>query len=169
MRILDKKDRLFGLINIIDLIVVILLLSFIPFVYQYYNMCSKNKVIKKQLISIRLKFPNMNPEIATRFSPNDVERDSFGNIIGRITEIESITPSKELTIDYNKITISQNNKNVILKVDILCSKKAEELYYYKDSLIKIGRNISFASKWYSFEGLIIGIEIPKERNTDERF
>lgn len=160
MKIIDQKGRLFGLINIIDLLVVLLLLSFIPLLYRVYETFKLEKNMVQELVFARVEFSDMTPEFVKVVSKGDTEKDASGNLVGKLVNISSAEPSKVWVVVDNKIlgAISHpTKKDLIIDAMLLCAKR-DGVLFYKNSQVKIGNTISFTTDLYNFTGKIVGLK-----------
>lgn len=160
-KIIDQKGRIFGTINVIDLSVILVLLSFIPIVFIGYKVILGGKAEDTKWVSVRIKLTEIDPEFSDVISKGDVEKDSFGKTIGKLASISSVKASKVWVIADNKMLTTIDHpvkKDILVDADILCTRQGR-IFYYKSVPVKIGSTIIFATDLYNLSGLIIGLKV----------
>jgi hypothetical protein len=162
MKIIDQKGKVFGRINIIDLSVIIVLVSFLPLLYLGYRVVALHSQREgARWVPAQIKLLNIDPEFSKVIEIGDVEKNFAGNDIGKLTAISSIKPSKVWVIVDNKTlgTIDDPiKKDMLVDADLLCEKKGGVLYY-KSTVVKIGNVITFSTDLYNLSGSIVGLKI----------
>ena len=164
MKIIDEKGRVFGLINIIDLVVIILVVSLVPLMFNLGEAIFKKKALEEEQLSVKIKFLGIDPDFVDVIKNGDIEKDFSGKKIGEIAEVVSTVPSKEWVVVDNKTLAAIDNpvkRDVIVKAKILCIKKGGAPYY-KAAQAKIGSNIIFSTDTYLLTGLIVGLDTTKK-------
>jgi len=167
MKIIDEKGRLFGKINIIDIIVVVFLLSLVPMVYYGYRIVTAEKIIPDQEhATVEVRFLVIVSEIAHAMEPGDVEKSNLCNEKGEIEKIISIKPVNPLILE-SLMSDPENSKSisnlrvpltdVTVKLNLLCTRRSETLYYDNRPL-KVGMPFIFSTDLYDASGVIVGIE-----------
>ncbi|MDD5136746.1 MAG: DUF4330 family protein [Candidatus Omnitrophica bacterium] len=169
-KIIDQKGRLFGLINVIDLSVILILVSFVPLIFIGYKIVSMGeKTEDKEWVSVKIKLVETEPEFSSIISAGDVEKDPLGKTIGRLTAIANVKPSKVwVTVDNKMLTTIDHpvKKDIVVNADILCLKK-EGTLYYKAIPVKVGNAITFTTDLYNLPGLVVGLERDKTLDINE--
>ena len=167
MKIIDEKGRLFGKINIIDIIVVVFLLSLLPMVYYGYRIITAEKIIPDQeRVTVEVRFIVIVSEIAHAMEPGDFEKSNLCNEEGEIVEIIGRRPINPVILE-SFMSESKNAKSmshlpvpltdVTVKLNLLCTRRSETLYYDNRPL-KIGMPFIFSTDLYDASGVIVGIE-----------
>ncbi len=162
-KIIDQKGKVFGLINVIDLSVILILLSFAPLIFIGYKIIGQTKekeMRDKKSVTIKIKLAEVEPEFISIVSKGDVERDSLGNKIGELIAISSIKPSKVWVIVDNKMLATIDHpvkKDIIVDVRVSCTKNKGVLYYKSDP-VKIGNAIVLSTDIYNLSGLVVGFK-----------
>lgn len=162
-KIIDQKGMVFGRINVIDLSVILLLLSFVAvMIIGYLVITQPEAVADRKWISIQIKFAEIEPELVDVIQAGDYEKDLFTKkTIGKLTGISSVKASKAwVMVDGQKLSTIDDSvkKDVIVDAEILCTKKGG-IWYYKSSPIKANNTIMFETELYNFSGLIIKMKI----------
>lgn len=164
MKFMDSDGRIFGKVNIIDLLVIVFLLCFLPLAFHAYNEWV-NKSDVKEPLKVTVRFNNVGPELSEMIKKGDVEVDLKDNVIGKITEVISVKPPELLPISNiltpDKVNVTGTyqplNRNVTVAMELLCKKRSRH-FYYKDSIVKMGPPIIFSSDMYELSGEVIGME-----------
>lgn len=163
MKIIDENGRLFGKINVIDLLVIIFFLFLTPTFYFGYRIFHKKPVApvtenveaqKKEFIEIELSFifKRIDPNVLSLISPGDKEIGKDKEIMGEILSLGEIKPySYEIAIGSAKKVIS----DAILKdLPVILRIRAEfrqNNLYYKDRQIVDNASIDFMTDKYRLE------------------
>ena len=161
MTIIDHKGRLFGLINIIDLAVLFFLLSIIAvIIFGYLTFVKSSSLQMERWITIQIRFSEIYPEISGIISSGDVEKNSSGKTIAKLTSIASITPSKVWVAVDNKVLSPIDDpvkKDIIANIEVLCTER-NGVFYYKGNPIRIGDTITFTTNLYNASGMVVDIK-----------
>ena len=162
MKIVDEKGRIFGKLNIIDFIVILILLSFVPMIYFGYKVFTKKEevITTEKWIVIYGKFSELLPEVSSRISRLDTMKAPSGKVIGKIGEVRSAKPSDLLVLTENReVTVVKHpsRKDMLLWLDILVLVKNNDTMYYNNSPVKIGEPIIFSTDEYTINGIIVDI------------
>ena len=153
MNIIDEKGRLFGKINVIDLLVILFIIySIASLTFIIYN--SKEKVI-----DVDVKFMKLDPEILKLIAVGDKEIDKNGEKIGEIIWLGISKPYKYLTYDeYGDISVETAlSKEVPVKLKIKVKTYTGSLYYYKDKLVVNNSKIELITNKYTITGILFKI------------
>lgn len=164
MKIIDDKGRLFGKINIIDFLVILLLLSLIPMFYFGYKIFTKKQVVDEMTgpkfeFDMICKFIKLEPEIAKLISVSDKEYNSKGEISGEIIALKEISPYlEELNIGRGKKIITEHPhlKEVTAWFKLNAVVKDNEIYY-KNHQFAINSPFKFKTDKYE----VIAIPLSK--------
>lgn len=150
MKIIDDKGRLFGKINIIDFLVLLLVITFIPVFYYGYKIITKKNVVvvvndDRYDLEVDCLLIKLHPEELEKISVGANELNDQGNIIGEIISLGKISPY------VYKFSFGENNeilepsRNLLqikarlrLNVDI----KSDQAYY-KDVPIRLNEPFKF--------------------------
>ena len=142
MRLLDKKGRLFGKINVIDFLICVLIIVIVPGFFQIYKILGKTpgrvpfKWTKVEAITFTL------PEIATLFKPGDVAYDEYGNVDAKLVKVISVDDER-MRRYMNSERIDKKNLPyaysipVLIELELLCTRgpsKTERWFYRRNPL-----------------------------------
>ena len=144
-KIIDQKGRIFGLVNIIDLSIILLLVSFLPVFYLgYKGIAAENKKEGAEWVSVQVKVLDIKSETNTLILKYDIE-----NLLKKL----------EVAAD-DKMPLTVNNvlkKGPLVDIELLCIKKGG-VFYYKGSPVKIGGPVTFTADMYNISGSIVSIK-----------
>ena len=157
MKVIDGQGRLFGKINLIDFLAILILVSMLPAFYMGYKII---KEPKKEYTDIELKvqFVKLKPEIAKIVSAGDKELNDKGITIGKLLSTGEIEPyveefpvgnSKKLTREDSEL------KQMLGAVQIRAERRGANALYYKDRRIWENSPIEFRTNKYCIEGLVL--------------
>jgi len=149
MRILDKKGRLFGKINIIDAVIIILLI-FIACVYAglIKKTISIEGAYKRELVVVEIVVRNLPDEIYKLIKVGDKgERPNLG-YPSTIEKIEKIETRK---IELHNKTIERVELLLLIKIKVFI-ENGSMIYQYQEVIP--GNNVTFQTKDYQVTGFI---------------
>jgi len=147
------KFKLFGLFNIFDILVFILIL--VVGFYFLKPMFSKNEVVLNNYL-ITMKLTEISPEIAKAVKKGDRIIDKSGRYFGSIIEEPKIEPSKKwVETSDGRVVIAE--EPVLVDITVKFTFKSRNLKYGKD-YFKIGGILTLESDYWTMEGIVIDIE-----------
>ena len=153
---IDEKGKLFGMINLIDLFVLVFVLLLIPMGYYGYKIYNNTQSINNtqskrqgQWISIKVRVFVV-PEITDIIKVGDVEKDPYGKPRARIRAIldkkrMTVTPVPQINIDLI---------DVVVDVWGICEGKPRVCNYF-GSLLRMGSSFHYNHYKYVMNGTII--------------
>ena len=176
MRIIDEKGRLFGKINLIDFLVILLLLFLMPVFYFGYKLVNKKPVIeslKKEFIEIETDCTliKLEPEVLKVISIGDKEQDESGQVIGEIISLGQSEPYRyEFDIGGEQKITEEDPvlKQVEARLKLMAEVK-EDKPYYKDREIRVGLPFEFKTDKYTLNAIPIKKKEFIETEMDYRF
>jgi len=147
------KFKLFGLFNIFDILVFMLIL--VVGFYFLKPMFSKKEVVLNNYI-ITMKLTEISPEIAKAVKRGDRIIDKSGRYFGSIIEEPKIEPSKKwVETSDGRVVIAE--EPVLVDITVKFTFKSRNLKYGKD-YFKIGGILTLESDYWTMEGVVIDIE-----------
>ena len=147
------KFKLFGLFNIFDILVFILIL--VVGFYFLKPMFSKKEVVLNNYL-ITMKLTEISPEIAKAVKKGDRIIDKSGRYFGSIIEEPKIEPSKKwVETSDGRVVITE--EPVLVDITVKFTFKSRNLKYGKD-YFKIGGILTLESDYWTMEGVVIDIE-----------
>ncbi len=159
---IDEKGRVFGKINIIDFIFVVLLLSVIPAFYYGNRLTEMKKPAEKtyEKVIAEIKFPKIMPELASVVREGDVDKDPGGGAAGVLKKIISSENSRFAALGKNDQVVIMEDptaKDIQASFELNCVNDNGSLDF-EGYPVKIGSNIVFTTDLYSMQGIVVKIE-----------
>ena len=151
MKIIDKKGRLFGLINIVDLLIIILLLALVAVgVKRFGNKAAVGEATTKKGV--------ITAEIKVKVGDPIYDYDK-GTLIGKILTAE-VEPYKDKTEYQGKFFNSEvpGKYRVIMTIDADV-KETQDFYQVGTEQIRIGAEMRIKNKSITSFMTILGIEV----------
>lgn len=176
MKILDEKGRLFGKINLIDFLVIILLVLSVPMLYFGYTILIKKPTpeVKHvgEFVEIELdcRFEKVKPEALKHISVGDRELNEFGQVVGKIMSLgqtESYNYSLSLggaqKVIHEDPTLKQIEARLRLKAEVA----PDNQIYYNDMLITSGKYFRFKTDKYNIAATPIKKEVVELKGSED--
>lgn len=161
-KILDEKGRLFGVINIVDVIVIILAIVIVCGVYVKFSHNERTSAASSSLqtITYQMKVPAVRNGIADNLRAGDKIWDQENDVeIGTIKNVQ-VTQAKraEALIDgtYAEGSV-QDRYDVILTIEGGCQILNGRYYMSKSDEISVNHEKKSYTKYCKFTGTVIGI------------
>lgn len=160
MKIIDKKGRLFGLINIVDLLIIVLLLALVAVgVKRFGNKAAVGEATtKKGVITAEIK--DVRDVTAKNVKVGDPIYDyDKGTLIGKILTAE-VEPYKDKTEYQGKFFNAEvpDKYRVIVTLDADV-KETQDFYQVGTEQIRIGAEMRIKNKSITSFITILGIEV----------
>lgn len=160
MKIIDKKGRLFGLINIVDLLIIVLLLALVAVgVKRFGNKAAVGEATtKKGVITAEIK--DVRDVTAKNVKVGDPIYDyDKGTLIGKILTAE-VEPYKDETEYQGKFYNSEvpGKYRVIMTIDADI-KETQDFYQVGTEQVRIGAEMRIKNKTITTFMTILGIEV----------
>ena len=160
MKIIDKKGRLFGLINIVDLLIIVLLLALVAVgVNRFGNKAAVGEATtKKGVITAEIK--DVRDVTAKNVKVGDPLYDyDKGTLIGKIITAE-VEPYKDKTEYQGKFFNAEvpDKYRVIVTIDADV-KETQDFYQVGTEQIRIGAEMRIKNKSITSFMTILGIEV----------
>lgn len=171
MKVIDEKGRLFGKINIIDFLVILFLVSFLPMLYFAVKLYKKPPVLKieneeKEFIEIDVSCSliKIKPGLLQLIAIGDKEVNSKGEIIGEIIQIREAKPYKyEFTIGSGQVITKDSADLTELPVTLKLKLEVRgNNVYYKDKQLSIESPLLFKTEKYALTAVIPVIKLREE-------
>ena len=133
MKIVDKRWRLFGVINIFDLLVLCVIASLALFYFAWMTIAEDPSFVKSETIHVKCKgISNMPDYIARLVKEGDIMVGETGDVICRIEKILSVAPMAQVVYqskDGEKIFSASDQVKVAMLFDLTVYKRQSELYF----------------------------------------
>lgn len=162
MKMIDEKGRIFGKVNIIDFIFVVLLLSVIPVFYYGNRLTAMKKPPEKcfEKVIAEIKFQKIIPELASVLKEGDIDKDAGGNAAGVLKKIISRENSRFAALGNNDQVVIMEDptaRDIQASFELNCVNDNGALDF-EGYPVKIGSNIVFTTDFYSMQGIVVKIE-----------
>ena len=160
MKIIDKRGRLFGLINIVDLLVIILLLALVMVgVKRFGNKAAVGEATtKKGVVTAEVK--DVRDVTANNIKVGDPIYDyDKGTLIGKIATAE-VEPYKDKTEYQGKFYKAEvpGKFRVIITIDADV-KETQDFYQVGTEQVRIGAEMRIKNKSITTFMTILGVEV----------
>jgi hypothetical protein len=157
MRIIDAKGRIFGKVNIIDLLVIIFLISSLPIIYSKSQ--SRQQPTKSESIQFEIaaKIIKLSLDSANALSVGDKEYSQDGAVIAEIISLGKIKPyvrrvmlDPESGQDIYDPEFFERSAHIRLRTQI-----NKDHCYYKGSLVRYNYPLYFIFNNKSYQALTV--------------
>ena len=157
MKIVDEKGKLFGIINIFDLLVLCILVSCVFFAFQWFRIGEDPSWVRVKIIRTRCIGSTINPDYVTEIiKEGDTMLDGEGLVLARIEKVLDNQPREQFVYyskDGEKLILHRHDKKdraLKLVVSILSYRRQDKLYScITNSPIKVGESFPMDNKNYS--------------------
>jgi len=153
MKIIDSKGKLFGLVNIIDLAIIVCL---IVFGYISFNLIRNAKLGYPMEIETKVLFPSLSLEIVKKIQPGDMEDSRCGH--SKLIRFEVKEPYIEK--DSNRFADIHAQLKLSVRVkDVVVGNRGKKVanYFLKGQELNIDDPIIFTTPKYSIHGTLLNI------------
>lgn len=159
MAIIDKKGKIFGLINIVDLLLVAIIIVLIVGGTLKFGKLNKISEEGTQEIKLSIMVEGVSEGLASAIENDDLLRDSvrgsdFGRVQGKV-----ITPHKEMVIGKDgKVEFLEIPDSYDVVIDIIARGTfTDNGVLLSSNSVFIGSEIRLKSSLYVFDSKIINI------------
>ncbi|MDD5270716.1 MAG: DUF4330 domain-containing protein [Candidatus Omnitrophica bacterium] len=162
MKMIDEKGRIFGKVNIIDFIFVVLLLSMIPVFYYGNRLTEVKKPAEKKYEKViaEIMFLKIMPELASVLKEGDINKGAGGKAAGVLKRIISSENNRFAALGNNdQVVIMEDptTRDIRASFELNCTNNNGALDFEGYS-VRIGSNIVFKTDFYSMQGIVVKIE-----------
>jgi len=159
MRILDDDGKLFGIINLFDLIALLIIAGSAFFAYKWATVSEDPSWAK---VDYRDRYCIASIDVAEFMVEAIKEGDEMlnleGKVVGHIEKILEVQESRGTVLTSKtgeKISFSSESKRIIAMLKVLTYTLRGETYLYSTSnLLKIGSALEVSTKKYTLNGVI---------------
>jgi len=113
-------------------------------------------------IEIKVKFSSVIHALNKFIKEGDIDCNNYGVVLGKLNKIIDISPSELIALSSEEPKFIQAKhpylSDITASLDVLCTNR-NEVFYYKDSAIRIGDTISFTTNTYNLTGTIIEFKV----------
>ncbi|MCX5976201.1 MAG: DUF4330 domain-containing protein [Coprothermobacterota bacterium] len=169
MPLIDSQGKLFGKINVFDLLVVLIVVGVLAFLGLKYFSPSDNQAFAQDC-QVTLAWGNVEPDIAKWVKVGDQATDGGGNVLLEVAEV-TVRPARVpvTTADGEMIVIDHPHLVSVFIVAHTPRVAQSGNFEFKGQEMKIGISIIVSmdkpvlGSVYKFSGLIMGIEFVPPR------
>jgi hypothetical protein len=157
MALMDGKGRLFGKINIVDLLIVLLVISLVTGVYLVFFGGSDKQVVESSKVVYDFEITNVNKDFVDAINAGDPIRDSVrGNELGTVVS----KASKKATMLNEDL---ENGRYIIAEVpnayDVVITIEAQANITPANVIVggaevKVGKKFFIKGKGYANQGFV---------------
>lgn len=162
MKLIDKKGKLFGLINAIDLCIIVVIVVIIAgAVYKFKFMDKTSNTAAMQNVTYTVKIEKIRNYVFDNVEVGDELFDkTSGNDIGKIVKVDSEQATENIQLNngtYIKGNV-ENRINVILTVEAPAVKNNSGTFVNRTYELLVGSQKKFMTKYFECDGYINSIE-----------
>lgn len=164
MPLIDPQGKLFGKVNVFDLLVVLIVVGVLAFLGLKYFSPSDNQAYAQDCL-VTIAWGNVEPDTAQWVKVGDQATDGGGNVLLEVAEV-TVRPARVpvTTADGQmKVIDHPHLKSVIIKAHMPRVAQSGN-FEFKGQEMKMGINVIVSmdkpvlGSVYKFSGLILGIE-----------
>lgn len=162
MKIIDEKGKFLGIINFLDMTVLLIILLLIGFMFysNFYGVTLKSIKVPKQDISVTFFISNIRDISVNAINEGDLFKNAeTKNTLGKVIE-KTVSNAQMATTDQNgNVIYADIPDRYDIKVTVKGSGTvSEENIMISNETIQIGESIILESKIIRTNGIIFGIE-----------
>ena len=165
MAIIDERGRVFGRVNLFDLVIGAILIFSVFFMYKFFWISENPKTVKKYSEGhafIEVTAKNIMPEVAGLIHEGDIVKDENGRVALEVTSILANDPAVLGNVslpDGSTITVfGEPNRDVRLLLRIMCFKRyGRPIANINSVYLVIGAPFSFMAEKYVLTGALTKI------------
>ncbi|WP_194174818.1 DUF4330 domain-containing protein [Desulfofundulus thermobenzoicus] len=167
MKFIDEKGRFFGVLNIIDLLIILLVLGAIAGIFAKTSVLKRiNRNFTEVPARMQLIVENVRQTTADAVKPGDIIKEvRSGEQLGVVKEVK-VEDYKEKAADSQgnwHMSPVPDKKTIFITLEGNLKSYNNE-FRAGQTDIKIGSKVNVKSNMYTFEGYILKIETIKQGN-----
>src|SRR3989338_2039005 len=138
LSIVNKNGKLFGIVNIVDIILLVSFLAFTVLLFIGYKSLVKHNIKKEVWTDVDVEFQDVVPELARVIRKGDVAKDMSGNIHGKLDAILNVRPTNLIALignDPARVAPHPFKKDILVRLSLKCEEK-NGILYYEDAFVK---------------------------------
>ena len=167
-KVLDEKGRLFGVIKIVDVIVIILAIVLICGIYVKFGRNERTGAVSSgsmQTVTYQMEIKSVRSGITDNLRAGDKIYDQENDVeLGTITDVQ-VTDARrsEALIDGTVVEGTvQGRYDVILTIEGSCQVIGGRYYINRSDEISVNSDKQSYTKYCEFTGTVVGIEQPEQ-------
>ena len=158
MKLIDKKGRLFGIINAIDAVIALVIIVIAAgAVYKFAFMEKTSTVASMEPISYTVEVKKVRNFIMDNVKEGDTLFDgASGTAIGTITKVDYSTAKEPMGLADGTLIMAEveNRYDVVFTVEADASTNGDIYYVNRSYELVIGSTKDFTTKYSQFEGKV---------------
>ncbi|MFZ5652585.1 MAG: DUF4330 domain-containing protein [Bacillota bacterium] len=158
MKIIDEKGKVLGLINIIDLIIILTVLLVAG--GAYYKFTSKSVQVKPVTVEFQVLVPHVRPELVNAIKAGDkmVKGDSYTNVTVKSVEIK---PGFSINVDSRGQRVASHDPYLkdIYVTNTGTTALTSATINMGGQDIREGKEYYVKSRDYEFKGVIVKVDV----------
>jgi len=157
MALIDGKGRLFGKINIVDLLILLLIISIAGGVYLIFFGRSDKQVVETSKVVYDFEITNVNKDFVDAITPGDPIRDSTrGNELGTVvskTSRNATMLNEDLINGRYVIADVPNAYDVVITIEAKANITPANIIV-GGAEVKVGKKFFIKGKGYANQGFV---------------
>lgn len=157
MGLIDSKGRLFGKINIVDLLIVLLIISIAGGIYLVFFGGSDKQVVETRKVVYDFEITNVNMEFIDAITPGDPIRDSTrGNELGTVvskTSRNATMLNEDLINGRYVIADVPDAYDVVITIEAKANITPANIIV-GGAEVKVGKKFFIKGKGYANQGFV---------------
>ena len=162
MKLLDRKGKLFGIINIIDLCVILIVVIIAAGTFYKFKVMDKtSNTAAMQPVTYTVKVEKIRSYVLDNVLEGDILYDkTSGNDIGKITKVESEPATEFISMSDGTVVKGnvENRINVIFTVEADAVQNSSGCFVNRTYERLVGSQRKFMTKYFECDGYINSIE-----------
>ena len=158
MKLIDKKGKLFGVINAIDAVIALIIIVIAAgAVYKFAFMDKTSTVTPMEPVTYTVEIKKVRSFTMDNVKEGDTLFDTAsGSAIGKITKIDYTTAKEPMgLLDGTMIMAEVENRyDVLFTVEAEASTSGDVYYINRSYEVVVGSTREFATKYSQFEGKV---------------
>ena len=162
---MDKNGKLFGKINIIDLIaILIVVVAIVGIAIRFIGTAAEN-VRNHATFSYKVKIDDVRIYTVDALSKKGIATDKHGNVIGEIVNIEYKEKEEQVIGEDGKAVMTKVPEKYTVVIEFRADGKESESGYFvgENTELSVGSTIEMSTKYANCSGKII--EVVKYENS----
>lgn len=167
MPLINNDGRLFGVINVIDLMAVFFVAALLPFGYFGYRLhvvrqgqiVRQEQATERRFTTIAVRFIQVMPEVLKIVHMGDTDRIEPSVLLS----VVDVRPWKYVFQQDERVWYAEHPtmKEVVMQLRVPCYWDGE-LLRYRGSPLRVGSRFHFETPYYALEGSVISVEWPAQ-------
>ena len=163
MSLLDDKGKLFGLINVIDLVILAAVVAILGVGYTLVTKKAPSAVVARQnnQITLTIMVRAVRPDVLPYLKVGDVvKRKETQGAIGAITQITT-RPAESIAVTADGkqvVTFSPRDKDAFLTLTTV-GRAGKDLIATGNEVVRVGDNLKLVTRWFDGEGFVTGMSV----------